>query len=126
MRTSCLLLPLFPLVTVATLNGHCTGTKATGDWKKYGICIKTTTCNSYDGVYKTGACPDDPDGVKCCLIGLDGSSDVNPCGGISYCEWTSNACSGSFEPSKLCSVVNVFWGLARWARERSCPDLILQ
>lgn len=100
MRVSSFLLPLFPLATVATLNGHCTGSAATGDWKEYGICIKTSTCNSYNGAYKSGACPNDPDDVKCCVIGMGDSVSVDPCGGTSYCEWTSDTCNGVFKSSK--------------------------
>lgn len=100
MRSSYYLLPVFPLATLAALNGHCTGSKATGDWKDYGICIKTSTCNSFKGAYKSGACPNDVDDVKCCVIGMGDSISTEPCGGASYCEWTSDYCSGSFKSSK--------------------------
>lgn len=60
---------LFPVAALATLNGHCTGSAATGVWKDHGICIKTSTCDQYHGEYKSGACPDDPNDVKCCVIG---------------------------------------------------------
>ncbi|KAJ9157997.1 hypothetical protein NKR19_g3719 [Coniochaeta hoffmannii] len=63
------LVTLFPLTALATLNGHCSGSAATGVWKDNGICIKTSTCNSYHGQYKSGACPNDDDDVKCCIIG---------------------------------------------------------
>jgi len=81
-----------------TLNGHCSGT-ATSYYKSDGICITTATCDSYGGSYITGGCPSDPDNVKCCLVGLEGSVGTNPCGGSSYCDWTANGCpGGSFHP----------------------------
>lgn len=57
----------FPLPIFAALNGRCTGSKATGEWKSGGICIKTSTCRNYKGTTKNGACPYDPDDVKCCV-----------------------------------------------------------
>lgn len=84
-----LLLIIFPAAALATLNGRCTGTQATGFWKESGICITTSNCSSRGGKTKNGACPSDPDNVKCCLIGVE-PSDVNPCGLYSHCSWTSN------------------------------------
>ncbi|KAK0726288.1 hypothetical protein B0T21DRAFT_385591 [Apiosordaria backusii] len=89
------ILAAFPLTAFAAINGHCTGAEATGEWGSKGICIRTGTCNSYNGAYKSGACPFDGDDVKCCLIGRGPSSSTNPCGGASWCDWTSNSCSGS-------------------------------
>lgn len=93
-----LFLPLLPAAHAA-LNGHCTGSAATGAWKDYGICVKTSTCNSFKGAYKSGACPNDPDDVKCCVVGIGDNSGENPCGGVSYCEWTSDTCNGVFKSS---------------------------
>jgi hypothetical protein len=95
------LVTIFPLAAMAALNGRCTGSKATGEWAEHGICIRTSTCSDYNGVYKTGACPNDPDNVKCCIIGVDGSASTNPCGQYSYCDWTSHSCSGYWRPGKL-------------------------
>lgn len=94
MIPSYILLSLFPLRALATVNGHCSGT-ATGDYLKYGICITTSNCNSYDGSYISGGCPNDVENVKCCVVGLDDSYETNPCGGSSYCTWTSLGCSGT-------------------------------
>ncbi|KAH8903355.1 hypothetical protein BR93DRAFT_201309 [Coniochaeta sp. PMI_546] len=88
------LISLFPLAALATLNGHCSGSAATGVWKDNGICIKTSTCNQYHGEYKSGACPNDPDDVKCCVIGYAPNAETNPCGKYSVCDWTANTCSG--------------------------------
>jgi hypothetical protein len=88
------LLTILPLTAMATLNGHCSGAAATGVWKANGICIKTSTCDSYNGQYKSGACPNDADDVKCCIIGYYPNEETNPCGNPSVCDWTSNTCSG--------------------------------
>ncbi|KAK4199168.1 hypothetical protein QBC40DRAFT_297735 [Triangularia verruculosa] len=90
----------FPLAALATVNGHCSGDQATGEWRSKGICISTGTCTSYGGKYITGACPNDPDNIKCCLVGRYPST-VNPCGGLSWCDWTSNSCSGT-RPTGYC------------------------
>jgi hypothetical protein len=95
------LIALFPLASMATLNGRCTGSKATGEWGDHGICIRTSTCDDNGGVYKTGACPNDPDNVKCCIIGWAGSASTNPCGKYSYCDWTSSTCPGSWKTGKF-------------------------
>ena len=63
------LLAFFPLAALATIDGHCSGT-ATGEWLTDGICEPTATCDYYSGKYITGGCPNDPDDVKCCLVGL--------------------------------------------------------
>lgn len=94
MHLSLTLLPLFPLLALATVNGHCSGT-ATGDYLKYGICISTSECSDYKGSYITGGCPNDVASVKCCLIGLGGSISTEPCGGASYCSWNSLTCMGN-------------------------------
>lgn len=94
MHLSLTLLPLFPLLALATVDGHCSGT-ATGDYLKYGICISTSECSSFKGSYITGGCPNDVNSVKCCLIGLGGSISTNPCGGASYCSWNSLTCMGN-------------------------------
>ena len=87
------------LLKARTLNGRCSGSSnggtATGAYLTDGICVTTSTCSSYSGSNIVGGCPNDPNNVRCCVIGLAGSSSVNPCGGISYCTWTSNACSGT-------------------------------
>jgi len=84
-----------PLPTLAALNGHCTGSKATGEWKSDGICIKTSTCKKYKGTTKNGACPYDPDDVKCCLIDeCSGHPD-----GLLYhsrCEWKGGSICDDF------------------------------
>lgn len=93
-------LATLPLAALATLHGHCTGSKATGVWGEDGICEYTSTCAAYGGSTKDGACPSDPDNVKCCLVGLGPDIDDNPCGGVSYCDWTSNGCSGTWITGK--------------------------
>ena len=82
------------LLKARTVNGHCSGS-ATGTYLNDGICITTSTCDAYSGKYISGGCPSDASNVKCCVIGLADSSSVNPCGGLSYCTWTSNVCSGT-------------------------------
>ncbi|KAK0610844.1 hypothetical protein B0T14DRAFT_398363, partial [Immersiella caudata] len=85
-----LLITSLALPALATLNGRCTSSKATGDWKSAGICIKTSTCERYKGRTKTGACPHDPDDVKCCLID---ECSGHPDGLLyhSHCEWTNDS-----------------------------------
>jgi len=80
---------LLPISTLASLNGHCTGSKATGQWKSDGICIKTSTCKKYKGSYTSGACPYDPDDVKCCVID-ECSGYPDSLGYHSRCEWTNS------------------------------------
>lgn len=89
------LLTLLPITALAALNGRCSGSEATGEWGDAGICIRTGTCASYGGVYKSGACPHDPEDVKCCLIGR-GPSPINICGGDSWCDWVPDGCPGAF------------------------------
>ncbi|KAK0745686.1 hypothetical protein B0T18DRAFT_288977, partial [Schizothecium vesticola] len=91
-----------PLPILNALNGHCTGSKATGEWKKSGICIKTSTCNKYKGATKDGACPYDADNVKCCLI--------NECSGYpdglqyySSCDWTDNSICNDIRVTDKCA-----------------------
>ncbi|KAH8820211.1 hypothetical protein F5884DRAFT_763226 [Xylogone sp. PMI_703] len=86
---SFLLLGLFPLAALATVNGHCSGSAATGNWGTDGICVSTSTCTSYGGKYISGACPFDADNIKCCLVGLGPTVNYDPCGGVSFCDWTS-------------------------------------
>jgi len=85
-----ILLLFVPTITNAALNGRCTGSKATGDWKTKGICVRTSTCTAYKGTYKSGACPYDPDDVNCCLVDeCSGHPD-----GLLYhsrCEWTGDS-----------------------------------
>lgn len=102
-RVAIALLPLAAMATptadldARSINGHCGGSAATGVWLDDGICITTSTCDSFDGAYKTGACPDDAADVKCCVVGLGRSDSTNPCGGTSYCDWTANGCSGTWK-----------------------------
>ena len=86
------------LLQARTVNGHCSGT-ATGIYRTDGICVSTSTCNSYSGSYISGGCPSDANNIKCCVIGLDPVS-VNPCGGSSYCTWTSERCGGTRVPGR--------------------------
>jgi len=92
MQKPSILLPLLLLLpaTLAALNGRCTGSKATGQYKESGICINTSTCKKYKGTTKDGACPYDPDDVKCCLIDNCAPSPDGDLGPHSYCEWTSD------------------------------------
>lgn len=83
-----LALAVFPVAALAALNGRCTGDLATGAWRTDGICITTSNCSGRGGKTKNGACPSDPENVKCCII----DEDKNPCGQWSYCTWTSNTC----------------------------------
>ncbi|KAK0749007.1 hypothetical protein B0T18DRAFT_427205 [Schizothecium vesticola] len=84
------LLLLLPVHTLAALNGRCTGSKATGQWKDDGICIKTSTCKKYKGSTKTGACPYDDDDVKCCLIDKCEGGPEEGLGPHSFCSWTTD------------------------------------
>ncbi|KAK4183643.1 hypothetical protein QBC35DRAFT_92459 [Podospora australis] len=93
---SIFILAALPLTALAAVNGRCTGSAATGNWGTHGICVTTGTCNSFAGAYKTGACPNDPDNVKCCVIGVTPAAATNPCGGASWCTWTGNSCGGSW------------------------------
>ncbi|KAH8798059.1 hypothetical protein DL96DRAFT_891157 [Flagelloscypha sp. PMI_526] len=90
MKPEVLLLLLSPLAAHATLNGHCTP-PATPDginYTSFGICIHTSTCDSYGGTYVSGHCPYDANDIKCCF--------VDPCKGIpnGFCEWTNEDCIG--------------------------------
>jgi hypothetical protein len=80
------ILALLPFIAVvsATLNGHCAGSDT---WGEYGICVWTETCDYYGGIHTDGACPDDVDDIKCCVVGVIPDQAHNPCGGISLCEW---------------------------------------
>ena len=71
------------------LNGHCKNELGVGsiDWS--GICVHTSTCDKFGGVYWSGSCPDDPNDVKCCFVN---TCDPNNEVGYSYCEWTNHAC----------------------------------
>lgn len=93
MRPSYLLLPILPLVHAA-INGHCSGSKAIGLWRSDGICISTGTCGKFGGKYISGACPNDPENIKCCRIEGGGSRGCWP-SGYSYCDWTSDNCPGA-------------------------------
>jgi len=84
------LVTLTPLLTLAALNGRCTGSKATGQFKTQGICIKTSTCRRYSGTTKNGACPFDDDDVKCCIIDKCGPYPEGNLGGKSHCEWNTD------------------------------------
>ncbi|KAH7375199.1 hypothetical protein B0T11DRAFT_269870 [Plectosphaerella cucumerina] len=83
-----LFLAVFPVAALAALNGRCTGDQATGLWKADGICLTTTTCSNRGGKTKDGACPNDGNNIKCCVI----NESRNPCGVSSYCTWASNPC----------------------------------
>ncbi|CAI4215923.1 unnamed protein product [Parascedosporium putredinis] len=63
-----LLLSISPLSVYAALNGPCTGDEATGEYGTKGTCISTSDCTRSGGHYKSGACPFDPNDVKCCVI----------------------------------------------------------
>lgn len=85
-----LLLLLLPLPSLAALNGRCTGSKATGQWKDDGICIRTSTCKKYKGSTKNGACPFDDDDVKCCLVDKCEGGPEEGLGPKSFCSWTTD------------------------------------
>ncbi|KAH7303984.1 hypothetical protein B0I35DRAFT_445999 [Stachybotrys elegans] len=91
------LFAILPLPAFATEYGRCTGSQATGNWGSHGICMDYRECNAEGGAYKSGACPNDPNEIRCCVIGFPPeSSATNPCGGLSWCDWTTNGCSGSW------------------------------
>lgn len=77
------LLFLLPLTTLAKLNGPCTGAA-----NKPGVCIKTSSCTSGGGTYISGACPNDPNDVKCCTKASCGS-------GGGTCKFADKCESGS-------------------------------
>lgn len=93
MHPSYLLLPLLPLAH-ATVNGRCTGSKATGVWGNNGICISTSKCKSFGGTYISGACPSDPNDIKCCRVSSASGTGCAP-SGYSWCDWTSDSCPGT-------------------------------
>jgi hypothetical protein len=86
-----LTLALFPLSTLAALNGRCTGAPAAGIYQNDGICIHTATCRSNGGTYISGGCPYDVEDVKCCII-----EGCAPSGRYSWCDWTSDVCNGRY------------------------------
>ena len=73
---------LFPLATLAAINGPCTGPpdgKASGDYLTEGICLLVGDCVDSHGTAGStlpggGGYPFDPNDVTCCVIGLEGSS----------------------------------------------------
>ncbi|KAB2576870.1 putative secreted protein [Lasiodiplodia theobromae] len=73
------LLFLLPLTTLAKFNGPCTGAA-----NKPGVCIKTSSCTSGGGTYISGACPNDPNDVKCCTKASCGSGGT--CKFVDKCE----------------------------------------
>lgn len=65
-------------------------------WKKC-ICVSTTTCSNYNGVFYTGKCPNDANNIKCCdniSCSTNGKTGrcmfVNQCTGTTY----SGLCPG--------------------------------
>ncbi|MBE3044639.1 hypothetical protein IMZ48_19180 [Candidatus Bathyarchaeota archaeon] len=72
MKPSYLILSILPLAH-GVVNGRCSGSKATNLWHTDGICISTESCNSFGGKHISGACPDDPENIKCCRIEGTGS-----------------------------------------------------
>jgi hypothetical protein len=87
--------------TIAALNGHCTDIDhlGPGSFLVDGICTYTSTCKQYGGSYATGACPGDPEDVKCCFV-----NTCAPANGewYSYCDWTANGClNGHFVNGEL-------------------------
>jgi hypothetical protein len=82
-----------PLVAHAALNGRCVhGSDA--EFNNYGICVKTSTCDRYNGRTKNNLCPYDGDDVKCCVVEMCGDCGERGC---SYCQWTSGGCEYSWE-----------------------------
>lgn len=92
MRLETFLALALPFGALAALNGHCDKSIATGQFKTRGICIKTSTCKKYKGKTQTGACPWDPDDVKCCVIDSCGPDPDTYLGPYTQCDWTSNGC----------------------------------
>jgi hypothetical protein len=98
-----LLVLALPLGVLGALNGHCDKSIAKGEYKTRGICIRTTTCKKYKGTTQTGACPYDPDDVKCCKIDECDTIPDGLGGPFSGCDWTANGCptAGSWLKSKF-------------------------
>jgi hypothetical protein len=104
MRLSLAIVVLLPLGSLAALNGRCTGSKATGEWKDRGICVKTSSCKKYKGRTTNGACPYDDDDVKCCLVDSCGPIPDTYLGPYSGCQWTSSQCAPSDWLTSRCSL----------------------
>lgn len=77
-------------------NGWCIGFEVMGEWGFKGICIRILICSSVGGVYKIGVCLFDFVDVKCCLVGCGFFVGINFCGGVLWCDWIFNICSGSW------------------------------
>jgi len=91
MRATAILAVLpFVAVASASVNGHCTGAHATGDWGEYGICVSIGDCDHYGGKHTDNACPYDGDGIKCCVVGMGPDIMHDPCGGTSRCQWMNS------------------------------------
>jgi len=82
----------------AALNGPCSN-------EVKGICISTSTCDSYGGSISTGNCPNDPSDIKCCsniscsFTVPDGFKQIHYFGNCMFtneCEYStvSNLCPG--------------------------------
>jgi len=92
---SCFVSLLSPYPRTPPPTPKCTGSKATGEWKDSSICIKTSTCERYKGKTKTGACPYDLDGVKCCIID-ECSGSPEGLLNHSWCDWTGDSICNEF------------------------------
>lgn len=94
MHVSILSVSVFLTLTNAALNGRCTGANGAS-----GVCVSTTSCDHIGGVSIVGACPNDPDNVRCCT--------KSACSSGGNCRWTSDCASGK-TVSDLCPGPNEF------------------
>ena len=87
----------------AALNGRCNSDHPTG------ICLHTSKCNSLGGDFVSGACPNDPNDIKCCeSIGCSA-----PRVGDGSCDWIDHRCipRGRYIAGKQFILVYIFYQL---------------
>ncbi|KAF8148402.1 hypothetical protein B0H34DRAFT_679738 [Crassisporium funariophilum] len=76
-----LLLLLHAPAVLSALNGPCSGIAT-------GACVSSGTCGSWGGSWVAGYCPNDPSGVRCCVVeGCSGAS--------SFCGWPGDCAGGT-------------------------------
>lgn len=84
MHLPTILLPVFLSLATAALNGHCVGAGNQG-----GVCVSTGNCERDGGKHIVGACPNDPDDIRCCTKPTCGTATQK-----GVCKWTSSCKSG--------------------------------
>ena len=97
---------LLPALALAAINEPCYGPSG-----RAGVCITTSDCSAAGGTSISGACPSDPDNVKCCSKPTCGTGGSGNCRWTSDCAGTStaNQCPGPSQ-MKCCSSSAQGWG----------------